>query len=55
MPEWKYNENVTITLPDYSLEAFDKTMNNPFVSAFVPKDCIEMMREKFKEDFRRGR
>lgn len=47
MINWKFNENIEIELPELTLEAFDKFMQEPNI---IPKDVIIQMRKKFKQD-----
>lgn len=52
MINWVYNKNVNMDLPEATLEAFDKFIDESFIKVFIPKDCIKDMRNKFKEDFK---
>ena len=51
MRTWEYNKNVQIDLPEFTLEAFDRFMNDKTLSMFIPKENIKEMRERFKKDF----
>lgn len=46
---FKVNENVVIDLPEMTEEALEKLLKDPIYSMFLPFDCPDIIRERFKE------